>query len=742
MPKDVIADYKTPNSQADSAQAQLQREAEASAQVRQRESLLSRGITELAGVRRTGTSLTGLGMNPTTREMLDAVAQNRSDRMWESDVTELGTGLLKTGCLFLKGRAAFVGTALVYALDEIKPGSSAVEMLLDGTLGATKGIATREFLHWGAAQGWSPGKLGIALGGTGRLADSALSRSTYLDKEGKVNFSGGLQNIAKTTLNPISMATDYAVFSFSHAALGKLDGLTGGRIGASPFWRTVATGESLGLSSGLVGESMRQYHEGEFDPMRVLKFGLAKGALDGIAAMPGGFQASRMTALARASERSAQPAKVQEFLPKPSLAETGKTEFDPMQRERVTERLASLKPGQPQGDENFMSWADKNIEQKNVPSVQYKADGVRIVVPENYDTILGQLRQWRLDAQKSGVTEMPKDNPLYEYRNRALPEDVAAAIKGTPRPDFLTKVRMLDSDNPQDAFTRQTEPEHRSAMAASPDRIVDIYKPEQGWLLGKQFQHEWWHVAKWEMPEHSYRFDLASQLERDGFFADQYGRTNADENWATHGSAELSSDNSGRAAVFAHRAPLRTATILTAAREALNGTNPTEWTESQRTLDRNIKTLLPDALDASRAMLRNTLNNSTNTGDVEVATKLLLHFGQPDDFAAITRPIKDLSFRTEPVNADVIRNLTRLPGVENLSFRSTHMEPDAYKELASVRGLRSLTLDGLEIHDYDLRNLGNALGKSPTFQSLRLLNHFGEVSLTTQRVLQYLRASQ
>lgn len=215
-----------------------------------------------------------------------------SDQKTLSEVELYGTNFIKSATLFLRGRLGVAGTLASYALDQMRPGDSAATQLADGTLGSAKGLAMRGvFNKLGTTQVDFATK-GIMLGTTSRLADSALSRQTYLDEKGQFSFGDGLGRIKDTAFNPAALTADVVTFGIAHGAFRGGNLLSNGALERSPLASTILTGTTFGASSGAYTEINRQKQNGEqLDIGKIAQRALIQGGLDSIAAIPGGMQA-------------------------------------------------------------------------------------------------------------------------------------------------------------------------------------------------------------------------------------------------------------------------------------------------------------------------------------------------------------------------------------------------------------------------------------------------------------------
>ncbi|CAN5599836.1 hypothetical protein BH10CYA1_BH10CYA1_11180 [soil metagenome] len=215
-------------------------------------------------------------------------------------VTQYGAGMIKTAGLFIPSRAGYAISGIAYALDQAKPGDSISNQLVDGGLGAAKGLGLKGSFNYLGAKDMGIAMKAVSLGISSRVLDSALTRQTYATGDG-YSATAGLARTIDQSFNRTALTSDVITFGLAHGALSGINGITSGALRNSPFWSTIATGGVFGVSAGSVQEINRQQQAGEkFDFQKVLTSAALTGATDMIAAGPG----ARMTSVrASAIER-------------------------------------------------------------------------------------------------------------------------------------------------------------------------------------------------------------------------------------------------------------------------------------------------------------------------------------------------------------------------------------------------------------------------------------------------------
>lgn len=240
-----------------------------------------------------------------SNEAAKLIEVDRQNLGIQDEISHYAGGLLKAVPIFMRGRLGVGGAVAAYALDQMRPADDFQRQLADAALGGVKGGLLKTTFDVLSARSVGIAAKGVALGGSSRLLELGLSRQTYDAGNGNIHLLTGLTNTVKGTFDRKALASDVVVFGLAHGLLGKANSLSGGVVAKKPFWNTVLTGTTFGLSSGSVHEIMRQQAAGEeFDLGKVVKRSLIQGAVDTVAAVPGGAQA-RAAAVRRTGEAGA-----------------------------------------------------------------------------------------------------------------------------------------------------------------------------------------------------------------------------------------------------------------------------------------------------------------------------------------------------------------------------------------------------------------------------------------------------
>lgn len=219
----------------------------------------------------------------------------------------------KAAPLFARGgKATYAVAAGIYALGEMKTGSSASELAIDGTLGAVKGVAMKggmDLLGRGTQRLGLAGKLwampvqGVALGEMSTVTETLLTRENYRDSMGDIAFD--LQHAKLGLGRTWEAATDWRNVAMAGATFTAGMGMAKGIQQAAPLmaqskWLSplgqafrrdahlagnMTAGFSLGTFAGGAGE-WRAQSAGEqpLDWGKIVGAALYQGSADAVGA--------------------------------------------------------------------------------------------------------------------------------------------------------------------------------------------------------------------------------------------------------------------------------------------------------------------------------------------------------------------------------------------------------------------------------------------------------------------------
>lgn len=646
-----------------------------------------------------------------TDSQLERIARShREARLFREDIAHYASGFCKTAALFLPGKVGWTASGLVFALEEIRPGTGAKCMMLDTALGFCKGVSSKGFLTVAHTKQWSPVKTGVLMGGFNRFVDTGFSRTNWTNNEGALDTTKGAINLTLNTLNPVAVGMDCIIFRVGNSAFSSLNGRLGYSLDKNFAARYFATGATLGMSSGFFTEGMRQLADNDFSIKRLAYRTFAQGLCDGVAGLPGGIwqnnislrrarQCSDRETLENAATRI-RPAEIT----RASLETLIKAQEELGNSYQVFETPTVLKEGRPQPSENYSEWAKANlVSGPERPMRVYEIDGVQIVVPEQYDASLATVRaEWQRRAQAGLPIELPPEHPFAQLQNRLQPGELAQLIRSTPKPDLLRTVRLLDETNPDDAFVRQFDPSHRSRASSSIAGDVNLFKVERNGLLAEDFLHEWAHLARHGLPSARYFFDRAVEVDTD-YHASTYARDGGiEENWAVHTAEEIANPDIARARHFAHRAPVRAAVIIKTLLDCLNDLPSHQKTSQHNQLESRLREL--DAATRPLAQRALLAKMQISPGQVEAAVVLLLHLGTPESLSSVR--VSDLHLAGVPISEGLMHNLSTLKGLNTLDLSGSEIQDHHMAHLSALNSLQKLSLRDSQVGTMGLLRLG------------------------------------
>lgn len=269
------------------------------------------------------------------------------------------------------------------------------------------------------------------------------------------------------------------------------------------------------------------------------------------------------------------------------------------------------------------------LETVTEPTRVYRIEGtnVKITIPEAYARKLDQIRELRVWAEveapsydnlpdshrkvfQKHIVEGDMDLIRHVFKDkadniarivksrvellsnpnnrRALPEDFIQAVKELPDPGLLKELVLLDEPYYKDAYNPDkaglTSTSSRSAAHASRDGVITFFEQNNGRAKGATsggslnefLMHEWSHLLKFKLKEHSALFNETAELENDWYVREYAKRQYKDtpdlqhhENFAVHMGEELLAPDADRFFITAHNAPLRTTMMAKALLEAM-----------------------------------------------------------------------------------------------------------------------------------------------------------------------------
>lgn len=645
----------------------------------------------------------------------DLQANQQNDKL-KSEVSYYGGGFLKTASLFLRGRYALPAAMAVYALDEMKPGDAVGTQMLDGTLGAGKGAGMRAaFSLTGGIRDHAA--KGLVLGMASRTTEIGLTRSNYLNSDGSFSLKTGMGNLQKGVLSKEALAFDVIAFGASGSLIGSLDRASGGAVRRSPFLSTVLTGTTFGVTTGGLEELQKQGRAGTFDFGEVAKRAMLKGAIDSVAAIPGGLQArshfrTQMENGNRQEVRPtlSEPIDLRSIAVNPEMA-TGAQLTSLSQRlskPRSTSMFIEVanpeRPAEFTSEQHFLRTGLKNEE---VQGRVYELGEVQIAVPEAYAGKLDLVRQYRTEiaGKPAGQHQSIAKRILGEdshLATRALPEDFVNAIEALPDSRLLRRLNLLDINNPQDVWNRQqmNDPSFTSVAVKGPEGEVTFFRKLHDRYLQSDVSHEWAHALRDRRPNDGQLFDVAAEIEAGGYMQRPYAGKKPSENWAVHLGEDFLNRDADVFINLTRQAPVRSVVLARALQESVaNSTSPHAEIYRGR-LNHVEQNVWPQVRQQLRDAVAQGTANSANSA------RLLVNLATPAELAAIPELSKvDLS-HTVTSDATLAR-MSNMRQVVELDLTGTHISPEGPKHIRDIASISKLTLRDTASDNSTLRHVSN-----------------------------------
>ena len=187
----------------------------------------------------------------------------------------------------MRGAFGVVGSVGVNALDSMRSSSSGDEQLVQGAMGATKGLLLREFYQRIGSNSWNPvlqGGVSAATGFVSRVGDYASNQRSYSD-----GIASGLGNAFVQAADPRAVALDFSTGIIAGGLVRGFDKAIGGGLQQTPIARNFVTGATFGFTGGASAEIVREHDSGDsrFDLGRISEEALTQSAISGFAGLVG-----------------------------------------------------------------------------------------------------------------------------------------------------------------------------------------------------------------------------------------------------------------------------------------------------------------------------------------------------------------------------------------------------------------------------------------------------------------------
>ncbi|MBY0550122.1 MAG: hypothetical protein K2W95_22795 [Candidatus Obscuribacterales bacterium] len=283
-------------------------------------------------------------------EIESETEKSRKARGRDEEVTGYGTNFLKTTALFYPGMTGRVAAGVVGALDGARESDSFLSGSLGGLAGGTKLVAQKVAMERIGKLETNFAAKAFLTGMTFRASETVFSGKTWLDKEtGAVDPLAAVGRTLGAAGDPRAAAHDLVVFGGAHLAMGHVK-TYGFDLMRSRVSATVVSGAMFGLSSGTFNELKRSQEQlVPFDYSRALM----QGALDSVAALPGGLRAqslarrdAALNVALKSEPMTRQPANTETFSGPADLRVSieAPAQAVPKRHEAITASVARLPP--------------------------------------------------------------------------------------------------------------------------------------------------------------------------------------------------------------------------------------------------------------------------------------------------------------------------------------------------------------------------------------------------------------
>ncbi len=674
---------------------------------------------------------------------------------------------LKTAAMFMRGKTGLISTIATQALDEWKP-EDKQHQLLDLSLGATKGAALTYIFRKTAMVDsnikFFGGALNIPynaakLGFLSRIPSVGLTRSTWVDENDKfdANRSGSIW-----AASTASIGTDIFAGVATHGLLKCTNRVTGNAVAKSPMLSTVLTGSGFGMSNGAAQEVFRQTEElQQFDPLKLdyWKIGqsaLLQGAIDSIAAIPGGRQAEHEALLSYNKMNAGPPVKKV-----PSFKRTieRSTELEPgndtskhdscsMCLTKTDLGSIAIKPILNESTIGKFSRFDKQIQSKRFMQVydlktndvlQQMSDFVVympkdhnliIGVPTEYNNILNYMRELRIIRESGGEASLFGFNYRYDHldlmirrmNERALPEDLIPCLDALPNSQLIESIYLHDERSPQDLKAGPGKFGYAIADANSEGHLNYYMHPDRPALLRLNTNHEFAHLVHFKFEDAYVAYASACALEKalskQGENARDYATKNEYENFAVHFGEELLDPSPDKLLSAAEYAPVRLAILAKALKATL-----TAIPQAKVSLHRNQFLKRADLLEEKHtSQVIDDLMNSIAARDINEDPMLhnhrlqvLAYLGGPKQAQKLVNLAK---YATDPIPLlDAGYRMCRTDRNKQLDFLLKMSESTPYE---TVRDLAIGKFDEAEIKSHFIPYIARLSTKSKPLYVRRL----------------------
>jgi len=379
----------------------------------------------------------------------------------------------------------------------------------------------------------------------------------------------------------------------------------------------------------------------------------------------------------------------------------------------ATEKIPEIKSGAVDRAGNESQFIDEMITMRERPVEVQKIKGtdVEIIVPKEYAQRLSEVRGLRKIAEQNteglapeqlakveAAKEQLAEHPL---ANRALPEDIAAALEQSPDPTVFKKVFLLDEKNPMDQYWQRTHSGgFESRAQATRDGTLSLYSAERpGQIeryapINEQIRHEWSHLLKWSNPADGNLFASAMRLEAGVKAREPYAPANVDEAFASHVGEKLLHPDGVQFLAAARMNPISSTLAFDMLAARIEPSRTPAWLKArQAEINQQIRPLAIEQL-----------RTSMGSGQTPEAASLLLRLGGENALAGLPPGTRAIDLTGLKLGDGALSAAATNIGITSVRLNYAQFAEPSLGRLGNLQ-LRNLELAGTGITDASIPTL-------------------------------------
>jgi hypothetical protein len=431
------------------------------------------------------------GVNHFTQSFIDDDKQRHTVNHYASE-------FLKTTALFTPGKIGVIGTVALHGLAQASPDDAIGAQAADLTLGMAKGGVIRgAFEYVGKNYHFAPTK-GILIGTSSRAAEAVFQRDLFTDP------SAVQARLGREIVNPQAWAFDAAVFGVGEGLFSVGNRAFNGALSRNRMLGSMSMGASFGVTSGGVGEIVRQQAEGEdLNVGKVLQQALLRGALDTVAGGLGSKLGQVNFSQGWAVEPGLPKGQLKEFViteGRDALAAFRKNDSEIA---NLTVRELGWFGRQKAPQRMLVQRLDSSESQLNPAAA--KADIVATCHPENLSAaerakhIFPEAsgRVWMLAGARDRMALSTESVPLSVWRNRGYTDPIRLDY-GQTVINVMSPLIVGDAANPLGAESKPHWQKFDADLKAAKELGIDGVSTDVWWGMveAKQNKFEWGYYDK------------------------------------------------------------------------------------------------------------------------------------------------------------------------------------------------------------------------------------------------------